>query len=189
MGIALGGLNYALLSGLLREGHDVEYHGIDPFLPNYDNTDKMSKLLRGHNSSLWARAILQEMGEFGCKFRLHHKPSILGSADFANNSIDIVFLDGDHSYEGVVFDIKSWLPKVKTGGMLAFDDFSRFFPGVVRALTEFAVCHNNTLHAMVGSPGNVFIHKHAAHMPVVGMNLSIFGDHHVNCLEFAHTGT
>ena len=189
VGIALGGLSFALLSELLRDGFDVEYHGIDPFLPNYDNKDAMSKLLRGHNSSLWARAILQEMGEFDCRFTLHHKASLLGAADFDNSSLDIIFLDGDHGYASVLFDIKAWLPKLKTGGILMFDDFSRFFPGVVRALTEFAVCHNNTVLPVDGSPGNCYIRKHSDHMPVVGMNMTIFGDHHVSCHEFAVTDT
>ena len=36
--------------------------------------------------------------------------------------IDILLIDGDHSYEGALRDIESWVPKLKDGGVLVFDD-------------------------------------------------------------------
>lgn len=36
---------------------------------------------------------------------------------------DLVFVDGDHCYQGVVEDIHAWLPKVKPGGLLVFHDY------------------------------------------------------------------
>ena len=185
VGIARGDLSHQMTLALLKEKVDIEYHGIDPFYGSYDRKDAFSKVLSSSgNSSRWATAILQELGELGCNFVLHHKPSLLAVEDFANSSLDIIFLDGDHTYSAVVFDIKAWLPKLKKGGILGFDDFSWLFPGVVRAATEFSVCHNSTLHPMYSSHGNVYVHKTEDHMPVVMGNVTIFGEHHVNCHEF-----
>jgi len=39
-----------------------------------------------------------------------------------NNSLDFVYIDGDHSLE-VMFDIYAWTPKVKIGGILSGHDF------------------------------------------------------------------
>lgn len=41
---------------------------------------------------------------------------------FEDESIDFMFIDGDHSTEAVLRDIEIWLPKVKKGGILAGDD-------------------------------------------------------------------
>jgi len=36
--------------------------------------------------------------------------------------IDVLFIDGDHSYEGVVRDVEAWVPHVKPGGLVMFHD-------------------------------------------------------------------
>jgi|LakMenEpi03Aug12_release.lakeMendotaPanAssembly.Ray.scaffolds.fasta_scaffold03232_19 predicted O-methyltransferase YrrM len=57
------------------------------------------------------------------------------SKKFEDRSVDFVFLDADHSYESVKKDIESWLPKIKTGGMIAGHDY--YNPcGVKRAVDE-----------------------------------------------------
>jgi predicted O-methyltransferase YrrM len=62
--------------------------------------------------------------------------SVKAAEQFENNSIDFIFIDGDHSYEGVKRDILAYLPKMKVGGVMAGHDFNEFFPGVVRAVDE-----------------------------------------------------
>ncbi len=56
--------------------------------------------------------------------------------------LDFVFLDADHSYEGVISDIKLWAPKVRAGGILCGHDYGmeQWFPkwGVTKAVNEFA---------------------------------------------------
>lgn len=64
---------------------------------------------------------------------------------FDPRSLDLVFVDGDHSYEGCAADIRAFLPLVKPGGVLAGHDFGDFeartfggptYPGVDRAVRE-----------------------------------------------------
>ena len=60
---------------------------------------------------------------------------------FAPGSFDLVFLDADHSYEGVRDDIAAWAPLVRSGGWLGGHDYAngdpRFdFSGVSRAVDE-----------------------------------------------------
>lgn len=38
------------------------------------------------------------------------------------HNIDLLFIDGDHSYNGVVRDIAAWTPHVKVGGVVIFHD-------------------------------------------------------------------
>ena len=53
-----------------------------------------------------------------------------------DKEIDLIFVDGDHSYEGVKTDVESWLPKVKKGGILIFHDIG-WAEGVKRVINEY----------------------------------------------------
>ena len=41
---------------------------------------------------------------------------------YKDGSIDFLMIDGDHTYEAVKRDIEQWLPKMRSGGMIAGDD-------------------------------------------------------------------
>lgn len=40
-------------------------------------------------------------------------------------TVDMVFVDGDHSYEGCCNDIEAWLPKIADGGIIAVHDYKK----------------------------------------------------------------
>ncbi len=44
------------------------------------------------------------------------------SSSFENESIDFLHIDGNHSEKLSVADVTQWLPKVKKGGVICFDD-------------------------------------------------------------------
>lgn len=67
---------------------------------------------------------------------------------FATESVDSVFIDGNHNKQFVAMDIEFWWPILKPGGIMAGHDFSPRFPGVEDAVherfgSEFRV-HSNT---------------------------------------------
>jgi predicted O-methyltransferase YrrM len=66
--------------------------------------------------------------------------SIESSQKFEDKSLDFVFIDASHEYEDVKNDIIAWLPKVKTGGIIAGHDYYvdsyDYFPGVKQAVGE-----------------------------------------------------
>jgi predicted O-methyltransferase YrrM len=51
-------------------------------------------------------------------------------------TIDLIFIDGDHSYDACKADIQAWAPFVKPGGVIAFHDFGSRADGVTRAIFE-----------------------------------------------------
>ncbi len=63
------------------------------------------------------------------------KTSTEAVKQFNNESIDVVFIDADHSYEAVKNDIKLWEPKVKKSGILAGHDYHHY--DVKQAVNEF----------------------------------------------------
>ena len=60
---------------------------------------------------------------------------------FEDNSIDVAFIDGNHSYASVKEDLRLWLPKIKKGGCLWGDDY--VWPSVKHAVDDF--CKNNNI--------------------------------------------
>ena len=56
--------------------------------------------------------------------------------------LDLLFIDGDHSYEGAHADFVRWSPLVRAGGHLLFHDgvdtrgYGNVYPGVSRAVAE-----------------------------------------------------
>lgn len=68
--------------------------------------------------------------------------SLEAAAGFTEESLDWVYIDADHSYEGVKGDLEAYFRVVKSGGFLAGDDYghegSWFEDGVRRAVDEFA---------------------------------------------------
>ncbi|HEY0185520.1 MAG TPA: CmcI family methyltransferase, partial [Rhodopila sp.] len=61
---------------------------------------------------------------------------IAGAKLFAHYKLrpDFVYIDGDHEYESVIFDLRAWLQLVSDGGVLLGDDYE--WPGVRRAVEE-----------------------------------------------------
>ena len=57
------------------------------------------------------------------------------ATDF-NEEIDMIFFDGDHSFDGVFSDIKLWLPKMKQKGIVVFHDYG-WAEGVRRVVHKF----------------------------------------------------
>lgn len=51
------------------------------------------------------------------------------------DKIDLLFIDGDHSYEGVKKDLQYYLPKMNINGMLIMHDYS--FPAVRLAIEQY----------------------------------------------------
>lgn len=72
------------------------------------------------------------------KDRRHIKK--MSSADAAaqipDRTYDFVFLDADHSYDGVKSDIINWLPKVKIGGILCGHDYNHPRIGEVKKAVD-----------------------------------------------------
>jgi predicted O-methyltransferase YrrM len=52
--------------------------------------------------------------------------------------IDLLFIDGDHSYKGVKADFEAWYPHVRDGGVIAFHDYHKNWPGVIKFIEETA---------------------------------------------------
>lgn len=74
---------------------------------------------------------------------------------FANNSLDFIYIDAEHTYEAVKADITAWWNKLKQGGVIAGHDYSDNWPGVKKAINEFTF-NNHLEFRITGTVNNSF---------------------------------
>lgn len=61
---------------------------------------------------------------------IHARSSDRGALEsLADERFHLIYIDGDHTYEGALFDIRTYGPKVLPGGFLVIDDGGWFLPG------------------------------------------------------------
>jgi len=69
------------------------------------------------------------------------RPLVGKSTDMAqivdDESLDLVYIDANHSYEGCLSDLRAWYPKVKIGGIVSGHDMNRKEYGVTEAVDAF----------------------------------------------------
>lgn len=64
------------------------------------------------------------------------KTSMDAAKDFADGSLDFVYIDGNHQFKYVAEDISEWSKKVKKGGVIAGHDYIYTNPR-----TQAGICH------------------------------------------------
>lgn len=96
-------------------------------------------------------ATLERLKEYEDRYRILRMTSLEAANTFDDGSMDFVYIDANHTYEGVKADLEAWYPKIKPGGLFAGDDYGplpetpvdfghgRTVFGVKRAVDEFAL--------------------------------------------------
>lgn len=73
--------------------------------------------------------------------------------------LDVLFIDGDHTYEGVKSDLESYGLLVKDGGIIVMHDVvSGYDPGVRKAADEYATANNYAFDIIVSWVGLGVMH-------------------------------
>lgn len=98
-------------------------HLIDPWtIPK--GYESQAKLLPGfgEDRSVDLQMCREHLAPHGGRVAFVRTTSLEAAATFARESLDFVYVDGDHRYDRVTADLKAWWPKVRPGGILAGHD-------------------------------------------------------------------
>jgi predicted O-methyltransferase YrrM len=141
VGVEVGVYN-GEFSRMILDGSKVErLYSVDPWLMN--NGRPMTD-----NFTMAREALLG----YGDRSVIVVAKSLTVSTIFGDETLDFVYIDADHSFEGCSDDIRAWFPKVRPGGILSGDDYvdrgralvkeqarkkNRGRRGVVRAVQNF----------------------------------------------------
>lgn len=96
-------------------------------------------------------------------FQLIVDSSCVASKLFKDESLDFVYIDGRHFYEGVMEDLTLWYPKVKTGGLFCGHDYlnrieAAGYPKEGKAaVDEFCEKKNEKAYGVNTKPSNSWI--------------------------------
>jgi len=73
---------------------------------------------------------------------LYRTTSIEASLLFKDNSLDFIFIDGDHHFDNAMEDLIAWSRKVRKGGIISGHDYYNFREsGVIEAVNAFIQAH------------------------------------------------
>ncbi|MCB1079520.1 MAG: class I SAM-dependent methyltransferase, partial [Verrucomicrobiae bacterium] len=101
--------------------------------------------------------------------RIVMMPSVEAAREVRDRSLDFIFIDADHTYEGCRDDFAAWFPKLKPDGIFGGHDYDRpRYPneGVKRAVDEFAAA--GKFHVETDRDNCWFIHPAQSNGGVAG---------------------
>ena len=73
--------------------------------------------------------------------------------EIKDNSLDFIYIDGNHQYDFVYQDISLWYSKIKINGIISGHDIS--LPEVINAVKDY--CNNNEIEYIINPPDWYFI--------------------------------
>ena len=131
-----GGKSLVPMACALKANKKGRVYGIDPWNP----IESLQHIMDGSNINYWSRAdheaVLNHLVDKIGKFQLgDHVELIRATSAMADEipGIDILHIDGNHSDPTTYLDVTKWVPLVKKGGWIIFDDMTWFENGVYTA--------------------------------------------------------
>ena len=141
VGVYKGDFSQQLLDTCKKIGKDCQLCLIDPW-----NSPECEGALVGTEED--GKQLLEKYKDQG-NIEFIKDYSQTAAHFFYDESLMMVYLDAEHTYDGVLADLSLWWPKVSTGGILAGHDiFVQHHIGVTQALLDFFT--NETIFVVKG---------------------------------------
>jgi predicted O-methyltransferase YrrM len=119
--------SFAGVSSELFALHCKQLYCVDPWLPYWEITD--------HEKIQTAEIQFDSMRKNYTNIVKYKMTSSDASYEFAPHSLDLVYIDSDHSSENVEKEINLWVDKIKSNGVIAGHDFN--LPTVFNVVTKY----------------------------------------------------
>ena len=149
VGIEIGVWKGDFSAQILRAARPGTLHLVDPWLVS-DAADRSAEAWYGESkiSQSGMDAICKQVEtRFASEIangevRIHRADATVALGALAPDSVDYVYVDGDHGYDGVVSDLAQAFRVTKANGLICCDDYllgAWWKDGVVRAVHELLV--------------------------------------------------
>ncbi len=128
LGLTGAGVEVGVFKGefsrvLLRTWRCSSLVSVDPWR-EFPSTEYMNSCnLSQADHDLNYQGTMERLRPFGQRSRILRGTSLEAATEFADLSLDFVYLDAQHHYEAVRDDLELWHPKVKRGGVPGGHDY------------------------------------------------------------------
>ena len=131
VGLEIGVASGWTINHFLQNLPNLKLTGIDPYIGYMDGSREITQEMLDAQY-LAAQDNISDFAPRGKILRGYSQDFV---NSFEDESLDYIFIDGDHSYEGALRDCELFFPKIKSGGIFAGHDWS--LAGVQKAVNEF----------------------------------------------------
>lgn len=118
--------------------YEADIHGVDREQEQYDKRYQET---------------VERLAPYTCT--IIRKGSMEAVKDFADGSLDFVYIDANHDFVNFTNDLHYWKQKVRSGGIVSGHDYANYpfkkFNHVKRALQAYAKCYHMIPLFIVGS--------------------------------------
>jgi hypothetical protein len=111
---------------IARSGKTIAFHSVDHWLGSEEASHSQDADLA---AGRLYEVFLANIAPVRSHVHVISGDSADAAAAFADGSIDFLYVDASHSYDGVLRDLVAWYPKVREGGLIAGDDWCFEGPG------------------------------------------------------------
>lgn len=132
------GKSASFLARAVKESNNGQFYAIDHFK---GNVGKEHFYATGKQVNI-KDVFIENITKVGLKdcVNLLDMENTAAAKILEKKSIRFLFIDGDHTFSGVSKDIKLFLPMLKKGSIVIFDDYFKGFPGLIEAVDDFLQC-------------------------------------------------
>lgn len=94
---------------------------------------EVTEVIPGDNVYKWWKLFTKDLENV-----THFREDVLKVEKQNLPKVDLIIQDAQHTYEGVLAELKYWWPQLKKGGIIIIDDYNwENYPGLCNAVDEF----------------------------------------------------
>ena len=138
---------------ILEKNQPRRLHLVDPWehqdAKNYQADPNNCSQTEADRRYHYVRDVFSPQLDSG-QVQIHRSYSVDRAIQIADGSLDWVYVDARHTYDGVLEDLRAYAPKIKSEGFIVGDDFSNHQPAqqmnfqVIDAVRDF--CNESGFH-------------------------------------------
>jgi len=135
------------LSTILQSKYKSKFMGIDTFNSWADGKNMNLEKITNDN--------IKKFNKYNYQVNMYkgnskHKDTFNKVKEYFPDGIDLLFIDGDHSYQGILNDFELYFPLVNKNGYIVFDDYLPYKEGNIdreppKAINEILNKYNNQI--------------------------------------------
>ncbi len=122
-GAEIGVLEGGYSEVLCQANPMLELFSIDPWKASAFEPDQIGIYTQKQFDAFY-KAAKKRLAKYNCQ--IIKKESQQAALDFKDESLDFVYIDGNHDFVNVANDLNTWAKKVRVGGIISGHDYAHF---------------------------------------------------------------